>query len=141
MVTKQTFIRGGKKAVRVIADLSLYIIPSVFFIKILEHSGWMGKVAEFFVPYMSYMGLPGEGALIFLMGHISIYSAAAVVMALELTAKQITIACALITMCHAIVIETAVVSKGGANGLLNAGIRTLAAVVTGLLLNFVIPGV
>ncbi|MGE5630630.1 MAG: nucleoside recognition domain-containing protein [Caulobacteraceae bacterium] len=64
MVTKQTIARGGTKAVKVILNLMKYIIPAVFILKVLEYSGWLIKISDFFAPYMAYMGLPGEGALV-----------------------------------------------------------------------------
>jgi hypothetical protein len=58
-----------------------------------------------------------------------------------MTIKQITIACAMITMIHAILIETAIVGKGGGNAILNTVLRFFAAILTGLVLNLIIPGV
>jgi len=141
MITKKTFVQGIKKGIKVIVELSKYIIPSVFAIKVLEHSGLLERISAYMAPYMSYIGLPGEGALILLFGQVSMYGAIGAMIPLGLTAKQITICCSMISICHAIILETAIVTKGGANGFLNAGIRFLAAVATGVVLNTIIPGV
>lgn len=141
MVTKQTIMRGVRNAVKVTLNLMKYIIPSVFVMKLLEYSGWLARIAGFFAPVMAYIGLPGEGALVFLMGQVSIYSAIAVMLTLSLTAKQLTIMSAFLAIFHVIVMETAVVSKGGGNGLLNASLRFVAAISTCLILNLVIQGV
>lgn len=141
MVTKHTIIRGFKNAAKVIVNLLKYIIPSVFFIKVLEYSGWLVIISDFFAPSMAYIGLPGEGALVFLMGQVSIYSAIAIMLTLGLTAKQLTIASTFISIFHVFALETAVVIKGGGNGLLIACLRFIAAVLACLILNFVIPGV
>jgi spore maturation protein SpmB len=141
MVTKQTIARGGKKAVKVIFNLMKYIIPAVFVLKVLEHSGWLIRIADFFAPYMAYIGLPGEAALVIMMGQVSIYSAIAVTLTLSLTVKQITIVSAFVSMFHTIVLETAVVSKGGGNGLLSAVLRFIGAVLVCLMLNLIISGV
>ncbi|HYF84231.1 MAG TPA: nucleoside recognition domain-containing protein [Clostridia bacterium] len=141
MVTKQTIFRGGKNAVKVIINLTKYIIPAIFVLKILEHSGWLIRIADFFSPYMAYMGLPGEGALVIMMGQVSLYSAIAAMVTLGLTARQITIMSTFVSICHALAIETVVIGKSGGNGLLNAGLRFIAAVLACLALNLIIPGV
>jgi len=138
MITKQTFIRGGKKAVKVIINLMKYIIPSVFVLKVLEHSGWLMRLADFFEPYMAMIGLPGEGAFVIMMGQVSLYSAIAVMLTLELTAKQLTIVSAFISLFHSIVLETAVIIKGGGNGLLSAVLRFIGAVLTCMILNAIL---
>jgi spore maturation protein SpmB len=141
MVSRQTVIRGFSKAVRIILYLLKYIIPSIFIMKLLEHSGWLYKIAGVFAPYMAYMGLPGEGALIFLFGQVSIYNGIAAILMMDLTAKQLTIMSTVICTCHVLVLETAVISKSGGNGLLNAGSRFVAAILIGFVLNLIIPGV
>jgi spore maturation protein SpmB len=141
MVTKQTILRGGKHAVKVIINLATYIIPAIFVLKLLEHSGWLIRIADFFAPYMAYLGLPGEGALVIMMGQVSLYSAIAAMVTVGMTTKQITIMSTFISICHAIVLETVVIDKSGGNGLLNAGLRFIAAVFACTVLNLIIPGV
>jgi Fe2+ transport system protein B len=141
MITKQTVLRGWNKAVKLVLSLLKYIIPSIFFMKILEHSGWLVRIADFFAPYMAYIGLPGEGALVLLFGQVTVYSGIAAMVILDLTAKQLTIMSTVLCISHVLVLETAIVAKSGANGLLNAGSRVAAAVLAGFILNFVIPGV
>jgi spore maturation protein SpmB len=141
MITTQTFKRGITGALKVILNLTKYIIPAVFVMKLLEYSGWLARIAAFFAPYMAYLGLPGEGALVIMMGQVSIYSAIAVILTLGLTVKQITIISTFISICHAFALETAVISKTGGNGALIMGLRFLAAVLMCFLLNLIIPGV
>lgn len=141
MVTKHTILRGFKKAAKVILNLFRYIVPSVFLIKVLEYSGWLIIISDFFAPFMAYLGLPGEGALVFLMGQVSIYSSIAIMLTLGLTVKQLTIMSAFIAIFHVIALETAVVIKGGGNGMLIASLRFIAAVLACLILNFIMPGV
>ena len=141
MVTRQTIIRGCKKAVLVIVILMKYIIPAILVLKILEHSGWLVVIANFFAPYMAFMGLPGAGALIIMLGQVSLYSAVAAMLTLGLTIKQITIMSTFISIFHAFAIETVVVIKGGGNGPLIVVLRFIAAVSACVVLNLIIPGV
>ena len=98
MISNKTFAHGTKKGIKLIIELSKYIIPSVFVIKILEHSGLLERVSGFMAPYMSYIGLPGEGALVLLFGQVSMYGAIGAMIPLGLTAKQITICCSMISI-------------------------------------------
>ncbi|MGI6702808.1 MAG: nucleoside recognition domain-containing protein [Clostridia bacterium] len=141
MITRQTITRGGNKAVKIVLSLLKFIIPSIFLMKVLEHSGLLVIIADFFAPVMAYIGLPGEGALVFLFGQVTIYSGVAALTMLDFTAKQVTIMSTVLCLFHVVVLETAVMSKGGANGLLNAGTRFVAALFTGFILNLIIPGV
>lgn len=141
MITKQTVFRGSKNAVKVIINLTKYIIPAIFVLKILEHSGWLNRIADFFAPYMAYMGLPGEGALVIMMGQVSLYSAIAAMVTLGLTMKQITIMGTFVSICHAFALETVVISKAGGNGPLVMSLRFIAAIMACLVLNLIIPGV
>lgn len=141
MVTKQTVLRGSKNAFKVILDLMKFIISAVFILKILEHSGWLVGIADFFEPYMSYIGLPGEGALIIMMGQVTLYSGIAAMAAMDITAKQLTIVSTFIALFHSFTLETAVISKAGGNGPMILGLRFIAAILVCFTLNLIIPGV
>lgn len=141
MVIKQTIIRGINSALKVILDLIKYIIPAVFVLKVLEHSGWLVRIADFFEPYMNYIGLPGEGALIIMMGQVTLYSAVAAMAVINITLKQLTIVSAFVAIFHSFVLESAVISKAGGNGFMIIGIRFVAAILVCFILNILIPGV
>ncbi|MEA4846127.1 MAG: nucleoside recognition domain-containing protein [Clostridiaceae bacterium] len=141
MVTKHTVIRGSKNALKVILDLVKFIIPAVFILKVLEHSGWLVKIADFFAPYMSHIGLPGEGALVIMMGQVTLYSGIAAMAAMDITLNQITIVSTFISIFHSFTLETAVISKAGGNGPMIMGLRFIAAILVCFILNIIIPGV
>jgi len=141
MVIKQTIIRGINSALKVILDLIKYIIPAVFVLKVLEHSGWLVRIADLFGPFMSYIGLPGEGALIIMMGQVTLYSAIAAMAVVDITVKQLTIVSTFVTIFHSFILETAVINKAGGNGFMIIGIRVIAAVLVCFILNILIPGV
>lgn len=141
MIIKQTVIRGSNNAFKVILDLIKYIVPAVFVLKVLEHSGWLVRIADFFEPYMNYIGLPGEGALIIMMGQVTLYSAVAAMAVINITLKQLTIVSTFVAIFHAFILESAVISKAGGNGFMIIGLRFVAAVLTCFILNILIPGV
>ncbi|MBP7072608.1 MAG: hypothetical protein KBB40_03825 [Clostridia bacterium] len=141
MIIKQAVMRGSNNAFKVILDLIRYIVPAVFVLKVLEHSGWLVRIADFFEPYMNYIGLPGEGALIIMMGQVTLYSAVAAMAVINITLKQLTIVSAFVAIFHSFVLESAVISKAGGNGFMIIGIRFVAAILVCFILNILIPGV
>ncbi|HQL36354.1 MAG TPA: nucleoside recognition domain-containing protein [Bacillota bacterium] len=141
MIIKQAVMRGSNNAFKVILDLIKYIVPAVFVLKVLEHSGWLVRIADFFEPYMNYIGLPGEGALIIMMGQVTLYSAVAAMAVINITLKQLTIVSAFVAIFHSFVLESAVISKAGGNGFMIIGIRFVAAILVCFILNILIPGV
>ncbi|HRS20307.1 MAG TPA: nucleoside recognition domain-containing protein [Clostridia bacterium] len=141
MDIKQTVMRGSKGAFKVILDLIKYIIPAVFILKALEHSGWLVRIADFFEPYMSYIGLPGEGALVIMMGQVTLYSAIAAMAVIDITVKQMTIVSTFVAIFHSCILESAVISKAGGNGVMVIGLRFVAAILACFILNILIPGV
>jgi hypothetical protein len=60
---------------------------------------------------------------------------------LDFTAKQATIMSTVLCIFHVVMLESAVIGKSGANALLNAAVRFIAALFTGLVLNLILPGV
>ena len=141
MIIKQAVMRGSNNAFKVILDLIRYIVPAVFVLKVLEHSGWLVRIADLFGPFMSYIGLPGEGALIIMMGQVTLYSAVAAMAVINITLKQLTIVSAFVAIFHSFVLESAVISKAGGNGFMIIGIRFVAAILVCFILNILIPGV
>lgn len=141
MVIKHAVLRGSKNTLKIVLNLVKFIVPAVFILKVLEHSGWLFRIAAFFEPYMSYIGLPGEGALIIIMGQVTLYSGIAAMAVMDITVKQITIASTFIAIFHSIILETVVVIKAGGDWPIVVGFRFVAAILACFALNLLIPGV
>lgn len=137
MVTRQTFTRGATKGVTLLASFIKYIVPSIALIKILEHTGYLGVIAAWCAPAMKLLGLPGEAALALLVSQLSLYSGLAAVATLKLTVKEATIILGFMACMHAMIIESAVVKKAGANLFLVLGLRLTSAILTALLIGVI----
>ena len=87
---------------------------------------------------MKYLGLKGEAAMVLAFGSLSLYSGIGAMMTMALTAKEITILACMLTVSHSLIIETAIVAKAGANGLLVTGTRLMASVLSAVILNLVL---
>ena len=103
MVTKATWTRGFRNGLQTTWELAKVIIPLTVLIAIFKDVGWLDLLAIRMEPLMALLGLPGEAALAIVVGYcINIYSAIAVILAIDLTAKQITIIAVMIAICHGI---------------------------------------
>lgn len=136
MVTIDTLKRGFKKGLETIWILSKVIIPIYMIVTILKHTPVLNYVAVVFSPLMKMFGLPGEAAIVLVLGGlINIYAAIGAIMSLTLTAKQITILAVMISFAHNLLVETAVSTRVGVSARLIVGFRILLAVLGGLIIN------
>ena len=85
---------------------------------------------------MRFVGLPGEAALAVVTGmFLNFYAAIGIIVALSLTALQITIIAVILSCCHELVIETAIIKKTGIRAWPILGIRLAIALGAGVTLN------
>lgn len=129
--------KGLLSGVRVLWELAKVIIPAVVVIHLLEKTGLMVRLSDALGPLMGLFGLPGESALVLVSANfVSTYAGIATIVALGMPMKQTTIISALIMINHAAIQETALVAKVGARSLWMLLARTVAMVVVGLALNW-----
>ncbi|MGI6576201.1 MAG: nucleoside recognition domain-containing protein [bacterium] len=139
MVTIDTIYRGLRSGIGVIIELAKVIIPITIVVTFLEQSGLLKHIAGLFAPFMGLFGLPGETALALALGNFSNYYAGiAVITAIDLTAKQITIIGVMFLLCHSLLIETAIVIKAGGRPIPIVLSRIGSCLAAGLFLNMVL---
>lgn len=139
MVSVQTLYRGFKKGLETIWILSKVIIPIYMIVTFLKHTPVLDYIAVVFSPLMQMFGLPGEAAIVLVLGGlINIYAAIGAIMSLTLTAKQITVLAVMISFAHNLLVETAVSTRVGVSAKLIVGFRLLLAVVGGLIINIML---
>ncbi len=139
MVTTDTLKQGVRKGLETVWILSKVIIPIYLIVTILKHTPVLNYVAVVFKPLMQLVGLPGEAAIVLVLGGlINIYAAIGAMMSLALTTKQITILAVMISFAHNLLVETAVSTRVGVSAKLIVGFRILLAVVGGLIINIIL---
>lgn len=138
MVTAKTWKNGFSNGLKTSFVLLKVIIPVFIAIKILEHTPIIGWISQFCDPLMGFIGLPGEAALAVVTGmFLNFYAVIGIIMALDLTAWQITIVAVILCCCHELVIETAIIKKTGIRVLPIMAIRLSSAIAAGAGLNLV----
>jgi spore maturation protein SpmB len=136
LISAKTWKNGFANGLKTSFLLLKVIIPVFALIKILEHTPVIGWVSQFCDPLMRFVGLPGEAALAVVTGmFLNFYAAIGIIIALGLTAWQITIIAVILSCCHELVIETAIIKKTGIRAWPILGIRLVTAIGAGVILN------
>ena len=136
MVTAKTWKNGFTNGLKTSFVLLKVIIPVFAAIKVLEHTSVIGWISQFCDPLMRFVGLPGEAALAVVTGmFLNFYAVIGIIVALDLTAWQITIVAAILCCCHELVIETAIIKKTGIRVWPIMAIRLTSAFAAGAGLN------
>lgn len=126
-------LAGGLRAVWHIAQV---VVPAVMAVTVLERAGILHRLAAVFAPAMALFGLPGETALAFVVGNlVNFYGGVAILAGLGLTAKQATVAAAMLMLCHSSVQEIPFMLRAGARFWPVVGARLLAMGTGGYLLH------
>lgn len=120
-----------------IVRLTVLVSFAVF---LMQYSGLIHWISARVSPLFSLFGLRGDAAMAFVSGYfINTYAALAVISTLELTVREITILSTMVTAAHAVLIEGAVLHKTGTPTLYTIAVRTVAALLLGIGLNWILP--
>ena len=117
------------------------LIPISILIKILQETGGINYVSNFFDPLMQLMGLPGEMGIVWASaifgnlygGLLAFYSLQSTI---SLTVAQATILMTALLIAHSFLMEVVVVYKAGLKWIPIVLFRLGMAVVVGMFLNF-----
>ena len=138
MITADTWKRGLTDGLKTAMTLLKVALPIFAVIKVLEHTPVIGWISQAFDPLMRFVGLPGEAALAVVTGMLfNFYAALGIILALGLSAWQITIMAVILSCCHELVLETAIIKKTGISAWPILSIRLFTAFAAGAVLNLV----
>ncbi len=139
MNIKEILTRGWQNSLEVILALGKVIIPVIFLVTFLDHSGLLAAIAGFAEPFMGVFGLPGEAAMVLVIGNLTnVYGAIGSMLKMELTGDQVTILAVMVTISHSLPSETVVVAKAGAKGRWVASTRLAASFLFGYIIHLVL---
>jgi len=105
---------GMIKGIETTLMLAKVLVPVYFVVTFLKYTPVLGYISMVFEPVMKLFGLPGEAALVLVLGNvINIYAAIGAISALKLSAYQITTIALMISISHSMIVETAVIKQVG----------------------------
>lgn len=138
-VTTDTLKRGLKSGIEVTWQLAKVMLPIYFTVTLLKHTPVLDAIARFFAPLMGIFGLPGEAALVLVIGNlVNLYAAIGAIASLSLSLKEISILAIMLSFCHSLPVETALAKKIGLSAVSVIAARMALAVLSGLAFNLLL---
>ena len=133
--------QGTRKGLETTFLLGKIIVPVYFFVTFLSHTpaiDWIARLAE---PLMRLFNLPGEAAIILVMGNLlNLYAAIGAIQAISLTSSEILVIALMLSFSHALFVETAVVKQLKVSGLKVVALRLSLMVLVGLVYGTLMRG-
>ncbi|WP_052002669.1 nucleoside recognition domain-containing protein [Caldisalinibacter kiritimatiensis] len=130
---------GLKSGIKTTWMLTKIIIPVYIFVTILKQTPAIEWISYLFSPIMNLVGLPGEAAIIIVLGNVvNLYAAIGAVASITLSVKEITIIAVMLSFSHSLFVETAVAKNTGVNVLIVLILRLSLAFISGIILNIVL---
>lgn len=124
---------GLKKGLETTWLLGKIIIPVYFTITFLKYTPVIDWIANIFNPVMALFNLPGEAAIILVVGNfLNLYAAVGAIKAVELTPLEVTTIAMMLSFSHSLIVETAVTKRLGVSAIKVILIRLGLAIVSGL---------
>ena len=103
---------GCKRGLFTFWTLAKIMVPVFVAVYLLRQTPVFGQMAGFFRPYMGILGLPGDAALVVIVGSlVNLYSAVAVLAPLELSWQQLTVASIFLGISHSHPMEGGIMYK------------------------------
>ncbi|MFW5844570.1 MAG: nucleoside recognition protein [Spirochaetota bacterium] len=133
--------RGAiRPAVRSALWLLSIMVPISLGAALLRYYGLLGPLASPLAGAFRLLGLPAEGALVFITSvFVNIYSAIGVIGTLSLNLREATILALMCLISHNLIVETSVVRRMGSNGFAMLLIRLGGSLVGAVMLNLLLP--
>jgi len=134
--------KGFWLGIRTTGMLARVIVPVYFLVALLSRYGGLEELARFFEPLMRIFHLPGEAALVLVLGNVvNLYAAIGAISAISLTGGQLTIIAIMLGFSHSLFVESAVVSRVGVPVRITLPLRLGMMVLAGWLAGILLGGV
>ncbi|RQD69105.1 MAG: nucleoside recognition protein [Tindallia sp. MSAO_Bac2] len=138
----QSIKQGFRNGIDTTIMLGKIIVPVYFVVTFLHHTPVIDFVAQSFEPLMSVFNLPGESAMILVMGNLlSLYSGVGAIQALSLNSFEITLLAMMLNFSHSLFIETAVATRLNVSGTKIMALRVGLMLASGLIFGTLAGGV
>lgn len=140
-ITISTWKDGLHKGLSTTWSLSKIIFPVTLIISLLKYTPVIGFIAKILTPVMGVFGLPGECAIVLVLGNVlNLYAAVGAIVAMHLTVKSVFILAVMLSFSHNLLVETSISTRIGVNPIFTACLRLGIAAVMALAINLVWAG-
>jgi len=128
------------KSVKTIWWLLKIITPISLIVSFLQYWGFISQLASMLSPAFSFIGLPGESAIVFITSiFLPLYGPIAIISSLPLDMREITILALMCLISHNLFVETAVQKKTGSSAFIMFFLRLGCSIIVAFILNQVLP--
>jgi len=137
----QSWKKGLWKGFATTWELAKVVFPITFIVSILKYTPLIGILSEVLEPVMGFFGLPGEAAIVLVLGTLlNLYAGIGAMLTMALTVKQVYILSIMLSLAHSMIVETAITTKIGVKSWLVALMRLGMGFIFAFSLNLVWKG-
>lgn len=116
------------------------ILPISLAVTLLQYWGIIDWIAGYITPVFSLIGLPGEGAIVFITSmFLPLYAPIAIIATLALDMREITILALMCLISHNMFVESAIQKKTGSSFATMFILRIVTSFVAAFILNLLLP--
>ncbi len=116
------------------------ILPVSFAVSLMQYFGIIDWMAAYLTPVFSYIGLPGEAAIVFISSiFLALYAPIAIITTLSLEMREITILALMCLISHNMIVESAIQRKTGSSYFVMFSVRILMSFIGAYILNLLLP--
>lgn len=138
MILIKSIKTGFIKGIETTWMLGKVVVPVYLIVTILKYTPVIDWITSLFTPLMTVFNLPGEAAIILVLGNVlNIYAAIGAISAINLSAMEVTVISIMLSFSHSLLIETAVTKKLGIGVkkvvLIRVGLAVISGIVVGQL--------
>ncbi|MDW7671240.1 MAG: nucleoside recognition domain-containing protein [Bacillota bacterium] len=138
----QSIKQGARNGIETIFMLGKVIVPVYFFVTFLRHTPAIDWIARLFEPLMSLFNLPGETAIVLVIGNfLGLFAAVGAIQAMSLKPFEVLVIALMLNFSHSLFVETAVISQLKISGMRVAVYRIFLMLLSGVVYGTVIGGV
>lgn len=136
----EIFCVGFKETVKSSLGIFKIMLPVSLLMAILNYVGIVDWLSVLFQPITNLLGLSGKAILPLISGYLlNTYSAIALMISLELPTKEIAILSSMVLLSHTLPVELSIQKEAGGNMGLLFLIRVGSSIITGIVLNVILP--
>ncbi len=137
----QSIKQGLRNGLETTFMLGKIIVPVYFFVTILSHTPVIDWIAALFEPVMNLFNIPGEAAIVLVMGNVvGLYAAIGAIQAMSLTSFEVLVVALMLNFSHALFMETAVIRQLNFSGVKTVLLRLSLMLLSGLIYGTLIGG-
>jgi hypothetical protein len=138
----QSIKHGTRKGLETTFMLGKIIVPVYFFVTFLRHTPAIDWIARLFEPLMSLFNIPGEAAIVLVLGNfLGLFAAVGAIQAMSLTPFEVLVIALMLNFSHSLFMETAVITQLKISGIKVAAYRIFLMLLAGVVYGTLIGGV